>query len=61
MVLHFGTPTGGWVGGCCLGAALLAGIAVADLDLEALAAVREKMPIQQHRAKGRTQLAQQIC
>eukprot|EP00775_Hariotina_reticulata_P010801 gene10801-10957_t len=36
------------------------GIAVADLDLKALQAVRVKMPIQQHRARGRTQLGQQI-
>jgi hypothetical protein len=31
---------------------LLAGIAVADINLENLRSVRLKMPIQQHRAKG---------
>jgi predicted amidohydrolase len=39
---------------------LPAGIAVAELDFAALAAVRQKMPIQQHRAKGRQQLAGQL-
>lgn len=37
-----------------------AGIAVVDLDFEALEAVRQKMPIEQHRAKGRQQLAGQL-
>jgi hypothetical protein len=37
-----------------------AGIAVAELDFGELAAVRQKMPIQAHRAKGRQQLAGQL-
>jgi predicted amidohydrolase len=39
---------------------LSAGIAVVDLDFDALEAVRQKMPIEQHRAKGRQQLAGQL-
>ncbi|WIA37182.1 hypothetical protein OEZ86_014137 [Tetradesmus obliquus] len=36
------------------------GIAVAELDFELLSAVRTKMPIREHRAKGRSQLAGQL-
>eukprot|EP00878_Enallax_costatus_P020752 GHUV01021944.1.p1 GENE.GHUV01021944.1~~GHUV01021944.1.p1 ORF type:complete len:139 (+),score=34.46 GHUV01021944.1:322-738(+) len=36
------------------------GIAVADIDLDKLDAVRQKMPIQQHRAKGRELLKGQL-
>jgi hypothetical protein len=38
-------------------AAPAAGIAVAELDFGLLSAVRAKMPIKEHRAKGRAQLA----
>lgn len=41
--------------------AACAGIAVAELDFDALEAVRQKMPIEQHRLKGREQLAGQLC
>lgn len=37
------------------------GIAVAELDFDALEAVRQKMPIEQHRLKGREHLAGQLC
>lgn len=37
-----------------------AGIAVAELDFDALAAVRAKMPIQAHRARGRQLLGGQM-
>jgi hypothetical protein len=39
---------------------VFAGIAVVELDYDALEAVRQKMPIQQHRSKGRQQLGQQL-